>query len=131
MADNIIVNTITETQVISIAEQGPPGIPGEDSSIYVTADVDLGGHRVVKATSTGCDYADNTTISDINSILGITDSATVQGGSAKIRTSGELIEPSWNFSIGAVYLGTNGLLIQTVPSSGFIKQIGVAVSATK
>lgn len=89
----------------------------------------IGGHRIVKAVVGGCAYADSSSISDINTVIGITESAYSIGDSVQIRLSGEVTEPSWNFTIGSVYLGINGLLTQTAPTIGFIQQIGIATSS--
>ncbi|MBM3204117.1 hypothetical protein FJZ55_09470, partial [Candidatus Woesearchaeota archaeon] len=128
MTDTIIVEEVIDTKVIASADQGPPGPPGEGHSFYVVASTAIGGHRVVKSTLTGCAYADSTDINDLGKILGVTFTATTQGSLAKIHTSGEIEEPTWNFTAGPVYLGTNGVLTQTLPVTGFIQQIGVAIS---
>lgn len=86
----------------------------------------IGGHRIVKATIGGCTYADSRYISDVNTVIGITESAYTIGDLVQIRLSGEITEPSWSFNIGPVYLGNNGLLTQVVPNVGFIQQVGIA-----
>ena len=128
---NIIVQQELSSVIIGEGSQGVPGIPGEGTAVYIIASIDLGGHRVVKSTDNGCAYADSSDISDIGKVLGITSSAYSSGSLATIHTSSEIIEPSWNFTPGAVYLGSNGLLTQIVPSVGFIQQIGVATAPTK
>lgn len=108
-----------------------PGPAGRGTTTFTLADVAIGGHRVVKATETGCDYASNQTLSDIGKIIGVTDSAVSAGARATVVTAGEIIEPTWAWTMGAVYLSTNGTLTQTVPTTGFVQQIGTAVSSTK
>ena len=44
---------------------------------------------------------------------------------------GAIDEPSWSFSPGPVFLGLNGALVQAPPASGFVLQIGTALSATR
>lgn len=40
-------------------------------------------------------------------------------------------ELSWNWMVGPVFLGVNGILTQTPPTSGCVMEIGSAISATK
>jgi len=129
--DTVIVKEVTDTRVLALADQGPPGPPGENPSLYIIASTNIGGHRVVKSTLTGCTYADSAVLSDLGKILGITSSATEQGNLTKIHTSGEIEESTWNFTTGPVYLGSTGVLTQTLPATGFIQQVGVAISSTK
>lgn len=134
---SIEVSLITPTIDVLLSQQGPPGPPGpigppgEGTVIYLTADTEIGGHRVVKVTQTGCDYANNTIANDIGKIIGITESAFNTGDLVKIITSGEINEPSWNFNPGSVFLTTDGLLTQIPPESGFIQQVGIAIAPTK
>jgi hypothetical protein len=129
---NVIIITEYETQIIAVAEQGPPGVSGTASPLLVTADTAIGGHRAVVATSTGCSYADNTNIQHINKVIGVTNGAASQGASASIAIHGQTItEPSWSFSEGPVWLGQNGLITQELPSSGFLQQVAIALSQTK
>lgn len=97
----------------------------------MTTDQAIGGHRVVIATDTGCDYASASVIAHIGKVIGMTNSAWESGVEAEIFTTGEIIEPSWNWHLGQVFLSDNGLLTQTVPNTGFIQQIGKAVSPTR
>lgn len=111
--------------------QGLPGPAGIGTVIYATGDQAIGGHRVVKATATGVDYADSSNSSDQGKVVGITASAFAAGDLVKVYTAGEIIESTWTWTPGPVYLGTNGLLTQTVPTSGFVQQVGVAHEPTK
>lgn len=104
-----------------------------NSFLKLTAGVDLGGNRVVVLNDSGLTiYADKDIYSHIFKILGITTGSTVNAGTATVQTYGEMIEPSWAWTPGLpIYVGTNGLLTQTIPNSGFICQIGFAETATK
>ena len=111
--------------------QGLPGPAGTGTVFYATGDQAIGGHRVVRATTTGVDYADQSVESHQGKVVGITASAFAAGELVKVYTAGEVIESTWTWTPGPVYLGTNGLLTQTVPTSGFIQQVGVAHEPTK
>lgn len=97
-----------------------------------TASEAIGGHIVVYQTAGGVAIASSDSTSHANRILGITNSAVSLGANVPVTLSGELTEPTWTFTEGLpVYLSVNGTLTQTPPTSGFILQMGVAVSPTK
>lgn len=112
-------------------QQGPAGA----SFIYVdyVAGVALGGHRaVVLDASEQAVYADKDTLTDRDKVIGITTGASIMGATAQIQTAGELTEPSWSWTAGdTIYLGTNGLLSNAAPVTGFVLKIGFAISPTK
>lgn len=148
---NITSETV-EVVTVEAAAQGMPGLSAYQVAVkngfvgteaqwleslkperilLVLADVPIGGHRVVVATENGCNYADSADTSHINRVIGMTKSAWSLGDLVEVFNGGEIIEPSWSWNVGAVYLGSNGLLTQIPPTTGFIQQIGVALSATK
>jgi hypothetical protein len=113
-----------------IGPQGPVG--GAVVYLNIQASVALGGHRAVYASGSGqVDYADRTNPAHRGKVLGITTGAVSQGVDVQIQQAGEITEPSWNWSNGPVYLNTNGTLTQTAPTSGFLQEIGVAISPTR
>jgi hypothetical protein len=100
--------------------------------VTLAAGTALGGHRAVIADGAGqALYADQSDTSHIGKVIGITTVAAMQGAPIEITQAGEVIEPSWNWSPGKIFCGVNGLLTQTVPTSGFIQVIGIALAATK
>jgi len=99
------------------------------SQVSKIADNDLGGHRVVIATQTGVDYADSSNQSHVDLVLGVTNNAAIATDSVNITTNGELVEPSWSWALGNVYVGVGGILTQTAPTIGFIQVIGVATAS--
>lgn len=137
-SDCLTVDVETETVLESPAQQGPPGpqgLPGQAGVAYLTyvADGALGGHRVVVPTTAGkVGYADNTNVAHANTVLGLTLGAAVDGDDVNVQTSGEVTEPSWNWTMGLpVFLATNGLLTQSYPTAAFVIILGVAVAPTK
>lgn len=98
------------------------------NTINITAGENLGGHRAVLATGL---YADNGTLPN-SLVIGITTGAVSSGASAAVQTSGEMSEVSWSWDVSKpVYLGSVGLLTQTVPTAGVIVEIGKPTAATK
>lgn len=75
-------------------------------------------------------YATNTTASG-SVVIGISTTSGNTGANINIQTAGTLTDASWNWSKGLVWLGTNGTLTQTVPTSGaYIVPIAKAITAT-
>lgn len=102
-------------------------------SITETAGVNLSGHRaVIQNWSTGeLEYADNTNLDHMNSVLGITTQAANSGNECEVRIYGPLTEPTWDFTDNLpVFLSTNGYLTQNKPTSGFMLQMGFPIDST-
>lgn len=135
--NNINVSTNTNTYSVSLNQVGPQGATGATgasgvSSITKLAAVALSGHRVVYADSTGkVNYADSSTLTHANIVLGITNNAGIANDPITVFVSGEIVEPSWTWVPSApVFLGLLGNLTQSVPTTGFILIVGIAINAT-
>lgn len=75
-------------------------------------------------------YATNATAPG-SVVIGISTTSGSTGANINIQTAGTLTDASWNWSKGLVWLGTNGTLTQTVPTSGaYIVPIAKAITAT-
>lgn len=98
---------------------------------YLKAARPLSGHRVLKITPDGADYASSAIIADAASVIGISVDAADAGQPIKIQTAGELSEPSWAWTVGQpVYNGVDGVLTQVGASAGYSLVVGVAIEAT-
>lgn len=123
--------------LVSVGIPGPQGQRGEigpasSDVIEKIASVALGGHRVVIADgSTGVNYADSSNIAHLDFVLGITTGAASAGAPVNVQVGNEMTEPSWNWTPGAVWLGLNGLMTQTPPTTGFVCRVGTALTASK
>ncbi len=116
------------TGVGLLTEFQPYAGGSSETTVNITAGENLGGHRAVLATGL---YADSGALSTAL-VIGITTGATSIGGTAALRVSGEVTEVSWTWDVSKpVYLGSAGLLTQTVPTSGVIVEIGKPTAATK
>lgn len=130
-----IVDQVRDIQIVTVGEVGPQGSqgdPGGATGVTKTAGVSLSGHRaVVLNSSSEAIYADSSVLTHRDKVLGITTGAASAGADATILTYGELVEPSWAWTLDEpVFLGLNGLLTQTVPTSGFVQRVGFPTSAT-
>lgn len=119
--------------ITGLQARGPQGPPGQAiDAIDRTADVALSGHRVVRGTSPGgADYCDSATPAHAAAFLGLTQGAASSGAAVTIQRTGIIVEPSWSWAPWlCVFVGANGVLTQSAPSSGFSLVLGVAMSAT-
>lgn len=98
-----------------------------------TAAENLSGHKVVALNNSGqAEYADKNNDDQISAIAGITVSSTTSGNSTTIQTYGPMTELSWSWTPRQpIYCGTNGALTQVVPTSGWLRQVALAETATK
>jgi hypothetical protein len=100
--------------------------------IEATAGAALSGHKAIAIIDGEAIHADKDTAAHRGMVRGITVGAAVDGATAFVQTYGPMIEPSWTWTPNAaIYVGANGALTQTAPSSGFLQQIAVADSATR
>lgn len=122
--------TTGTVQVIYLpGEEGPQGPPG-GASVTLVAGEALSGHRMVtKAPDDTAVYADNLTVGA--EPLWLTLGAALSGADVDAQSSGVVDEPSWTWTPGPLYLGSNGLLTQTLPGApAFLCQVGYATSPT-
>jgi hypothetical protein len=140
-----VVEALHDMSVVSVGEQGPAGSigatgpQGPAGSVggfdTYTAGQDLGGHRVVVTNAAGeLIYAENTDATHADQAARITTQAASSGADITVQVTGAMFEGSWAWTPGAaLYVGTNGLMTHTVPSSPavFSKVIAVAETATQ
>lgn len=126
-----IRHIINKTNIVDTINNIIHEVIGSSLSIGLIADNSLVKNKVIKATNTGCSYASSSSLADIGKISGILSEDVQQGQLAKVLSSGVIEDTSFNFNIGPVYLGIDGVLTQTLPVSGFLQQIGIAVESTK
>ena len=112
---------------------GPPGIGGGGGSSLLSriAESDVSGHRAVAASADGRVSHVGKADVDASNVMGISTGSALAAQSVSIQPSGEMQESSWNWSPGPVWLGDNGLLTQTLPTSGLLVRIGIATAPTK
>ena len=96
-------------------------------TVLATASGALGGHRAVVITNGTAIHANNSTQPLVS---GITQGAVVNGATVTVQTTGQLTEPTWAWTSGPVYLGSDGLLTQSPPISGVIVELGTALTPT-
>ena len=131
MGSSTIIISATQGVPGPTGPTGPQGLSGASAPIVYTAGETLGGHRGVILSNSTAIYADSTILAHADKLIGINTDATLLGDIAYIRTSGEL-EGFTGLTINSkVYLQSNGVLTSTIPTTGFIQQVGIALTSTK
>lgn len=118
-----------------VGPQGPPGAGNEAVNAQYIAAEALGGHRVIVTNEDGeAVYADNTNEDHATMATKITTGAAILGDEVQAQLVGQMTELSWNWTPRAsLYVGSNGMLTETPPSSPavFSKVVAVAETATR
>lgn len=125
---NVNVNTVNQSVILDIASGGL--VPISDD-VSLTAGENLSALRAVTSNVTGqAVYASNNTLANAQ-VIGITSNAASSGAGVTVKTSGILTDANWAWTKGTVYLGTNGTLTQSAPTSGaIVVHVGRALTAT-
>jgi hypothetical protein len=110
---------------VIIKTTGIPGPPGNVQLITRVAGEALGGQRVVYVDADNKAYYASPDDAEAGLIVGVTTAAAAQGAAVQIRTEGEIVESSWNWTSAPIWLGANGLLTQTPPTSGVLYRVGI------
>ena len=131
--ERIIITDPEElTTIITVPPQGPAGPPGTGTFQKIAGE-NLGGHRVVTSDASGnAVYASASEVAHANRILGITIGAALSGGTADIMAEGAMDMAGWTWNTTLpVFLGENGNMTQSPPTSGFICIVGFPQTPTK
>lgn len=106
---------------------------GGDGTLQYPAGENISALRVVYILDGVAYKADQSNLYETSGAIGLTTAAASIGQSVTIKTSGELSDNGWNWSNPtnpAIYLGADGALTQTAPTSGYVKEMAVAVMPT-
>jgi hypothetical protein len=85
----------------------------------------LSGHRIVTTNDDGAlVYADHDDMSQLNRPVWLVENAWSTGDLATAVAQGPAFETSWSWTPGlAVFIGSEGQLTQTPPSTGWLRKI--------
>lgn len=132
---------VREPQVtVVVSEQGPPGPPGPPGpaggsgahQLAMIAGEAIGGHRVVVADAAGqARYPDRADPAHADAVVGLTVTSGLAGESVVVQTTGDVVETSWAWTPGPVWVGDNGMPTQTPPTTGWLQLLGVALGSTR
>lgn len=123
-----VTNSISEIDVIISGDQGPPGVDGSATFSDIAGE-NLSALRVVRRNPTTglIEYADKDSLSEVQSVVGITTTAALSASSVTIRYIGEMQDNSWAWDTSGsldLFLGDDGAIVSTAPSSGYFLKIG-------
>lgn len=96
-----------------------------------TAGESLSALRVVYSTGAAVFSLSHTDTVNAKRVFGLTMSAAGSGSSVRIRRIGVVSDASWAWLPGFVWLGLNGQLTQSPPTTGVCLIVGEALSATQ
>lgn len=117
---------------VDVGTQGPRGPTGLSSGLFnAVAGEDLGGHRCVYLSAGLVYYANSSDVTKVNRLVGITTGAVSLGSSVDIMNAGELTGFTGLVPDNIMYLQSNGTISPSIPLTGFIQQVGIALTDTK
>lgn len=92
----------------------------------------INGHRAVVTDNGLARHADKDNLDHFGRVRGISANAAAKDATVRIQVFGPMAEPSFTFTPGQpIFVGTDGHLTQTAPTSGWLQQVAVAETATR
>ncbi len=92
----------------------------------------VGGQRAIVLLGNSALHADNTNAAHFGKCVGVSCHASVAGDMVDVQVFGPMVDPGWNWTPdGPVFVGADGVLTQTPPTSGWLQRVGLANTATK
>ena len=125
---------VTVIEFVELAVQGPPGPPGPigppGDAFTLVASQTLSGHRVLAANGDGqAIYASHTDYTALQ-VQGLSTQSGIEGDVLIVANSGPMPWPAGGLAPGLpLFLTTDGQLSHIPPTSGWIRQIAVAIDA--
>jgi hypothetical protein len=110
-----------------------PTTGGAQYSGELTASASLSALRVV-VLEEGNEliYADSGTPGHAFKVVGLLPSAVAAGSTVQVLTDGAISDSNWNWDTERpIFLGLNGQLTQTAPTTGFLLQVATATTPTQ
>jgi hypothetical protein len=127
----VIAEGVSEYVYVRDSPAAPAPTPDAHAHRFtMVAGETLSGHRAVVSENGLAVYAEPLETNYFKSI-GLTLGAAIEGSIVTVQAMGLITEPSWNWDTGAaIWLSQNGVLTQSVPTTGLQWRLGTAVSAT-
>lgn len=122
---NISVDTTVDNE-IEIT-----GVNRSTTEITVTAADSISMYDLLAVSSSGVIKADSSDTTLAGKIIGFAMETAETEDSVIVALDGAVTNEGWTLTAGALlYAGTEGEITETVPETGFIQQVGIAITAT-
>lgn len=108
----------------------PPPVPAAGLSAVRPAGETISALRVVYE-SLGAVYLLDPSSAFVDQMLGLSVTAGAPGALISVQRSGTIDQLAWTWTEGLVFLGPNGVLTQTPPTTGWELVVGFASSPTR
>jgi hypothetical protein len=121
------------TDVIEIVQKGAQGGKGDAGGVVeVTFGENISAYRCVYLNDDNeAMILDVEDVENSTAFAGVTKRAQVTGEINDIQFLGYMTNSSWNFTANLpVFLGANGIVTQTIPTTGFTLRLGFAATST-
>jgi hypothetical protein len=114
-------------------DQGDPGGGSNPTALPALTSSALSALRVVTLDGAGLwEYATIANPAHATALLCLLQSATAIGGAAEPLLLGFVSDLAWTWVKDApIFLGIDGVLTQSAPTAGFMRQVAIATSATQ
>lgn len=99
----------------------------EKVAVEVIASESISKYQLVTVDGT---VADSSNLGDITKIVGVSLEDADSGDTIMVQTFGEIVDNSWSWSSGPLFLNSTSLS-QTPPTSGFLLFVGIAQNTHK
>jgi hypothetical protein len=132
VVSQIVANedVLSVIEVVGVGPRGDPGIAG-GATFQLLAAENISGLKAIYATSTGARTADKSAFAS-SQVVGISKNSASVGSFVEVQPSGEMQDPSWNWTPGLpLYLSTFGNITHVLPTIGEHVEIGVAMTSQK
>lgn len=120
-------------QIYIAGGRGPTGQTGPAGSAFkqYTSGMDIVVNRLIYVKDGLAYHADNATLGNSTHLVGLSVQSVSSGGGVDILTFGDRTDGSWSFNGDEqLWLGANGQLLTTAPSTGVLVNVGVVTSST-
>lgn len=89
----------------------------------------IDGYSIARLSNGGLEYADSSDVNGAFSTVGMVVTSANFGSTSQVLLEGTVSNPAWDWTPDRpLWLGNSGQLTQTPPTSGFLQQVGVALS---
>lgn len=107
------------------------GSGGNNIQDTYTAGEDIIAYRAIKINTGQAFHCNGNTAADGDECIGISIQSALAGDTTSVVYSGEITEPTWNWTNGPIYVGASGSLTQSTTGLAFVQQAATAIAPTK